>query len=125
MTRPRKLQDYMKTIYQFRKNGEVRNVDLALALGVKKPTVSVTLKALESEGYITRNDNLTIELTEKGEEVAEETIEVYELLYSLLLDMGVPEELAAADAHQMEHVVSKETSHYIRMGMQKRAEQAS
>lgn len=53
MKQQKTVEDYVKTIYLLEKqNGYVRGVDIAAQLGVSRPTVSVSLKALEKEGYV-------------------------------------------------------------------------
>ena len=53
----RTTEDYLKTIYLLSQKTEVHGAHIAEELGVSKPTVSVSLKALEREGYLTRDEN--------------------------------------------------------------------
>ena len=52
MKRKETTEDYLKTIYLMAKNGEVRCAALAAELNVSNPTVCISLKALEQEGYL-------------------------------------------------------------------------
>ncbi len=52
MKQQRTTENYLKTIYLLSKRNEVRGTDIAEYLGVSRPTVSVSLKSLEREGYL-------------------------------------------------------------------------
>ena len=103
------MEDYLKTIYILSKNKDVHGADIARAIGVSRPTVCVSLKALEEEGYILMNDAREVHLTEKGMRIAEETYERHNTLCQLLTELGVDEKTASSDACEMEHAVSNES----------------
>ena len=88
---------------------EVHGVDIAGEMKVSRPTVSVALKALAEEGYIFVDETHKVHLTERGLRIAEETYERHNTFLRLLTRLGVDEKTAAADACQMEHVVSRES----------------
>ncbi len=48
----------------------VRSVDIAESMGFKKPSVSVAMKQLRENGYITVTKAGFIYLTDKGKEIA-------------------------------------------------------
>ena len=52
MKQQRTTENYLKVIYLLSKTGEVHGTDIADRLGVTRPTVSVSLKALEREGFL-------------------------------------------------------------------------
>ena len=106
MSLNRRTEDYMKVIYRLQENDLVRGVDVARALGVTKPTVSVALRELEAAGLITVHLSRSVRLTEEGERIALAVIARYEALYGLLTDLGVDEATAAEDACRMEHGIS-------------------
>ena len=60
----RTTEDYLKTIYILSKTGEVHGAAIAERLGVSRPTVSISLKALKQEGYIIQDDSSAVWLTE-------------------------------------------------------------
>ena len=95
----RTTEDYLKTIY----------ILFAERLGVSRPTVSISLKALKQEGYITQDDSSAVWLTEAGLEIARATYERHQTFQTLLEDLGVDGKTAAADACRMEHAVSPES----------------
>lgn len=109
MTQRRKLEDYMRTIYLLRQKGAVRGADIADALRVSRPTVSVSLRELEEEGYLRRLPDKTVELTGQGLEIAREIAGRNDSLYQLLVDLGVSRATARKDACNMEHAISRES----------------
>lgn len=90
-------------------NGYVRSIDVANKLNFSKPSVSVAMKNLRENGYITVENEGHLVLTEKGREIAEKMYERHKLLSRWLIFMGVSEETAMEDACRMEHVISVET----------------
>mgnify|MGYP000845037696 FL=1 len=115
----RTTEDYLKTIYLLSQKTEVHGAYIAEKLGVSKPTVSVSLKALEREGYLTRDENHAVCLTEAGLKIAKATYERHQTFRTLLEDLGVDGKTAAADACLMEHAVSPESYEAIK-GLAKR-----
>ena len=64
MKQRKTVEDYLKTIYLLQnQNGSVRGVDIAAQLGVSRPTVSISLKALEQEGYLLLDERHEVHLT--------------------------------------------------------------
>lgn len=110
MKQKKTLEDYLKTIYVLQKeNGVVRGTDIASALGVSRPTVCVTLRELEEEGYVRLDDRRRVYLTAQGESIAGETHERNRTFFTLLTALGVDERTAAADACRLEHSVCEES----------------
>lgn len=106
----RTTEDYLKTIYVLsQKSGGVRGVSIAEELGVSRPTVSIIVRRLETEGYITKNSDHEIFLTECGKEIAKSTLERHTTFEQLLTGLGVDKKIAASDACKMEHAVSPES----------------
>ena len=99
----------MKTIYQLEKTGRVKGADIARSLGVSRPTVSVSLKALQEEGYIRVLDDHSVVLTPKGMVIAREIADRNNVLFEMLIDLGVDRETASRDACNMEHAISSES----------------
>lgn len=109
MKQKKSIEDYLKTIYILSQKKNVHGADIAGALNVSRPTVSVALKALAQEEYIFVDEAHEVHLTEKGRWIAEETYERHNTLRQLLVGLGVDEKTAAADACEMEHAVSRES----------------
>ena len=91
------------------RNGEVRSVDIATEMDFSKPSVSVAMKNLREQECITVDKNGYITLTDKGRGIAEKVYERHILFTNWLTSMGVPEEIAAADACRIEHCLSAES----------------
>lgn len=109
MERNQRVEDYMRVIYQLRQKDIVRGAYIARELGVTKPTVSVALREMEAAGYLTISSNRTIELTEKGNNIARYVIERNAVIYGLLTDIGVDKATAEEDAGKIEHGISDKT----------------
>lgn len=109
MERNQRVEDYMRVIYQLRQKDIVRGAYIARELGVTKPTVSVALREMEAAGYLTISSNRTIELTEKGNNLARYVIERNAVIYGLLTDIGVDKATAEEDAGKIEHGISDKT----------------
>lgn len=105
-------ENYLETILilsQRKGKGEVRNIDIVNELEFSKPSVSVAMKNLRENGYITVDKDGYIRLTDKGLEIAEKMYERHTLLSQWLIKLGVDEKVAVEDACRMEHVISAES----------------
>ena len=103
-------EDYLERILMLRlRNGTVRSIDIVRDLEYSKPSVSIAMKQLEENGYITRDEDGHIFLTDTGKKIAEETYERHVFLTDLFTRCGVSEETAREDACKIEHHLSDET----------------
>ena len=91
------------------RNGNVRSIDVAHELSFSKPSVSVAMKNLKANNYITVDENGYINLTETGQEIADKIYERHTFLTNWLTSIGVDPEVAAEDACKMEHAISSES----------------
>ncbi|MCD7748652.1 MAG: metal-dependent transcriptional regulator [Oscillospiraceae bacterium] len=108
-------EDYLEAIYmQSIKKGYVRSIDIANALNFSKPSVSVAMKHLEENGYIHRDEDRFIHLTDKGQAIASRIYERHETLAAFLMALGVCEETAYKDACKIEHDISDESFRCLR-----------
>ncbi len=108
-------ENYLETILILsHKLPVVRSVDIATELGFKKSSVSIAMKNLREKQMITVTDAGFIYLTDAGREVAEMIYERHQLLSDWLIRLGVPSEIATADACKIEHVISKESFEAIK-----------
>ena len=108
-------EDYLETIYMLSlHSSEVRSIDVARHLGYSKPSVSVAMKNLREKEHIKVDEQGFIHLTLSGLEIANMIYERHTLLSSWLIHLGVPADVAAADACKMEHVISKESFEAIK-----------
>ncbi len=103
-------EDYLEAMLMAKEqHGYIRSIDIALMLGVTKPSVSYATKRLRENGYITMDKDGLITLTPKGMEIAERIYRRHKALTHLLMQLGVPEKTAREDACRIEHDISEET----------------
>jgi len=91
------------------KNGFTRSVDVGEYLGYSKPSVSRAMGILRKGGYVLVDDTGALSLTDAGRKVAEKIYERHTVLSKFLIDLGVSEGTALADACKMEHTISDES----------------
>lgn len=109
MKQQKTTENYLKAIYLLSKSGEVRGTDIAEYLGVSRPTVSVSLRSFEKEGYLYQDSSHEVHLTESGIRLAQNIYEKNRTLKTLLVKLGVDEATAEKDACELEHAVSAES----------------
>ncbi len=103
-------ENYLETIHiLYKKNGAVRSIDVATELGFSKPSVSVAMKNLKTNGLILVDKDGFITLTEEGRSIAETMYERHTVITSWLMYLGVSRETASEDACRIEHVISAES----------------
>lgn len=103
-------EDYVELIADLiETNGEARLVDLAELLGVSRPTVNNTIQRLQKEGLVESKPYRAIFLTDKGRAVAEHARQRHYLVLEFLHLIGVPGDIAEADAEGLEHHLSAQT----------------
>ena len=103
-------EDYLEQILiLLETKGYARSVDIADALDVKKPSVSIAMKKLRENGYVFMDKRSRISLTDKGYPIARQTYERHKTLMRFLIRLGVDEETARRDACRMEHDLSDES----------------
>ena len=114
-------ENYLETILLLqRKKGAVRSVDIAAELSFSKPSISRAVGLLKSGGFVTVDDFGLISLTELGKERAEQVYARHLLLTRFLTRLGVPDDIADADACRIEHVISQESFDCIRRHVDER-----
>lgn len=100
------LEEYLESIYKLSEHGTVRPTQLAESMGVSGPTVTATLRRLESQGFITR-DGHGVELTAEGTARSLDIVRRHRLAESFLVDvLGLKWEDAHEDACLLEHALS-------------------
>ena len=108
-------ENYLEAILMVREEkGVVRAIDIVNKLGFSKPSVSVAMKNLETNDFITRDADGFIQLTESGEEIAVMIFERHNLLTDIFIRIGVDPETAREDACKIEHDLSEETFECIK-----------
>ncbi|EMA46967.1 metal-dependent transcriptional regulator [Halococcus saccharolyticus] len=104
-----KAEDYIKAVYQLQDGDEpVATSDVADALGVTAPTVTATMKRLQEQGLVEREEYKGVRLTAEGELVALETIRHHRLLELFLTEhLGYDWTEVHDEADQLEHHISE------------------
>lgn len=103
-------ENYLETILILsKKKDRVRSIDIAAELNFSKPSVSVAMKNLRENGYISMDKDGFITLKEPGRIIAETIYERHTFLSAWLVSIGVNEKTAAEDACRIEHVISPES----------------
>lgn len=117
-------EDYLETILMLSKTlPVVRAVDIATELDFKKSSVSVAMKNLRENGYISMDADGFIKLEAPGMEIAQRIYGRHRKLTAFFVALGVDPDVAAKDACKVEHDLSEET--YSKMiAFAEKAEQA-
>lgn len=103
-------EDYLEMILRLKEEkGYARSVDIATGLSVSKPSVSVAMKHLREDGYITMDRDNYISLTDAGLEIARRVYDRHLALTEILIRIGVDPETAQKDACKVEHDISPQT----------------
>ena len=81
--RPATVKHYVETIFYIRhEEGKVRPGRLAEWMGVSAPTVTVTLRRLARDGWVSLGADHSVELTAQGEDT-------YDLVRDVIADLGL------------------------------------
>ena len=108
-------EDYLEAMLMMKKkHGYIRSVDIAMELGVTKPSVTYTTKRLRESGYITMDKDGLITLTDTGMKIAFSMYDRHQTLTKLLVELGVDEQTSSEDACRVEHDISEQTFDAIR-----------
>ncbi len=103
-------EDYLELIAELLSSkGEARIVDIANELGIAQATANKTIQRLQSQGYINREPYRSIFLTVKGQIIASKSKRRHNTVLKFLLNLGLDEKTASADAEGIEHHVSEKT----------------
>ena len=103
-------EDYLEAMLMLgEERGYIRSMDVAVRLGVTKPSVSYATKRLRENGYITMGPDGLIALTPTGLSVAQRIYSRHRVLTELLISLGVSEQTAREDACRLEHDLSDES----------------
>lgn len=100
------LEEYLETIYKLAHEGAVRPTQIAESIGVSGPTVTATLKRLESRGLVTR-EGTDVVLTDEGRARSVDIVRKHRIAERFLVDiLGLDWQAAHEDACLLEHALS-------------------
>ena len=101
---------YLENILILReRNGNVRSIDIVNEMNYSKPSISIAMKKLRTEGYVEMDLNGYITLTKSGEEIAQRIYSRHRLLEKVLVAIGVEQETASEEACRIEHDINDDT----------------
>lgn len=104
------LEDYIEAIASLAgSSGETRAADIADALSVSRPSVTVALRALASRKLVNYRPYSTISLTDEGKKSAAAVLRKHRILSRFFSEiLGADEELADSAACRVEHAIGEE-----------------
>lgn len=83
-------EDYLEKILMLQEQkGSVRSIDIAVAMGFSKPSVSVAMKNLRENGYISMDADGFIKLEAPGMEIAQRIYGRHRKLTAFFVALGV------------------------------------
>lgn len=105
------LEEYLKTMYVLKKqNGNIRVTDIANKMQCTKPSVNKALNNLKEKKLINYETYGTIELTEKGEDLAKKILEAYDIIYVFFKDvLNLEDDTAKKEAEKVKSSIDDET----------------
>ena len=105
------LEEYLKTMYILKKqNGNIRVTDIAEKMECTKPSVNKAINNLKEKELINYETYGTIELTEKGENLAKKILEAYDIIYVFLKEvLNLDDESAKTEAEKIKSVATDKT----------------
>jgi len=105
------LEDYLEAILVLSREKKVVRVrDIASHIGVAMSSVNGALKRLAEQGMVHHKRYEFVDLTHKGEQLAQKILNRHNLLNRLLRDvLYVTPEIAEKDSCAIEHYLSQET----------------
>lgn len=105
------LEEYLKTMYVLKKQtGNIRITDIANKMNCSKPSVNKAVYNLKDNGLLNYESYGTIELTEKGEDLAKKILETYDIVYIFLKDvLNIDTKSAQEQAEKIKLVITDNT----------------
>jgi DtxR family Mn-dependent transcriptional regulator len=106
------MEDYLETIAALQKERGVARVrDISRVMNVKTPSVNAAIKTLYRYKLVDHEKYGYVELTSKGEKVAQSVQRRHDMLLKFLTEiLRINPKTAEKDACKMEHSISPETS---------------
>lgn len=105
------LEDYLEAIYLFsRKKSSVRITDIAIHLGISKPSVNRAVNTLKKQGYVSHEPYGDVILTEKGRALGYDLYDRHRMIKKFLINvLHLSVDEAEKEACQIEHNISQST----------------
>ena len=107
-------EDYLESILMLQEQlGSVHSIDIVNRLGYSKPSISIAMKKLRENGYISMAEDGSITLNEPGYAIASKIYDRHKMITRLFISLGVSPGQAEEDACKVEHDLSNETYDHI------------
>lgn len=115
------LEDYLEAIYDIsRKKSSVRTTDIALHLGISKPSVNRAVNSLKKQGLVFHEPYGDITLTEYGHAIGERVSHRHTMIKKFLVNvLRLSEADAEKEACLIEHNISQNTVEKMKSYMEK------
>jgi DtxR family Mn-dependent transcriptional regulator len=109
------LRKYLRVIYELEcERGPVRVSEIAERMRVKAPSVTAALRKLYSCGLVSYRRYEKVSTNKKGRDVVENLQARHGIIKEFFVLVGLDEETADKDAHEMNHVVGTRTIRKLR-----------
>jgi DtxR family transcriptional regulator, Mn-dependent transcriptional regulator len=101
-------EEYLQTIFWLQEAKlPITGANIARAMQLSAPTVHEMVGRLESDGYVRRNDDKSLEFTESGHDHATAIVRRHRLIERFLTDvLGIPWHEVHEEAERLEHAMS-------------------
>lgn len=105
------LEDYLEAIYLISQSkSSVRITDIALRLGISKPSVNRAVNTLKKQELVSHEPYGDIVLTERGRRIGEAVRDKHKMIKKFLINvLHLSEADAEKEACQIEHNISQNT----------------
>jgi Mn-dependent DtxR family transcriptional regulator len=110
-----RVEDYLEVISELvDMKGYAATLDISRYMNVSAPSVTKMLKKLDAEGYLEYEKYYGINLTEKGQKIADMIKQKHGILLEFFEILGIGKEVANQDAEGIEHHLNPKTIRQIR-----------
>lgn len=102
------LEEYIKTMYVLKKQkDDIRVTDIAEKMDCSKASVTKSLNCLKEKQLVEYEAYGEIRLTKQAEEIAQKTLEAYDIVYLFFNEvLGMNSEEAKKEAEKVKSVIS-------------------
>ena len=110
-----RVEDYLEVISELvDMKGYAATLDISRYMNVSAPSVTKMLKKLDAEGYLEYEKYYGINLTEKGQRIADIIKQKHGILLDFFEILGIGKEIANQDAEGIEHHLNPKTTRQLR-----------
>ena len=110
-----RVEDYLEVISELvDMKGYAATLDISRYMNVSAPSVTKMLKKLDAEGYLEYEKYYGINLTEKGQKIADMIKQKHGILLEFFEILGIGKDIANQDAEGIEHYLNPKTIRQIR-----------